>query len=518
MAGRSASPPPRGQSPPPPEPEDPALQHLLPEERNRRLILHLDVTQVLIMSDLENGLTTDQVLNEILAEMAWGVLDTETGEWVIESEQPTLGAPDRSMISYAQYIMEKYPAGEAVDQTTQAENRELQTKAKHRFTAKGEPGQKFRGVYDQLVKNMTVPNGVKKGFQISKIQVDETALPEDPNADWATNLVRFGRYRIIPSFFKLLQELNREKRMNATIVLRSPSAKLLEDVAVEINNFCNTKHPLYSGSNRTKKAILNGEKGSINFQLMEESKGKLDTSEEVWYMSFDARNSAPPPPPKKEDPLGLGDDDMEEPKPEFVPTQYDGFQQIYAGVVKEVTLERPMCMIEGKVPKDAEVEPPAVMLVDSGDTGVHQIYAYAGTKPLNVALLDAVDGAKLPVEKHQDMFLRVDPYRAITELGYFLEEIKGLEAMRTQRLLDEKQAPLVSGAEMTLEELRALPVKEYLYRTVLPALLPGLQVITRDRPPDPVLWLALYLLRHPKQYNKVLLPNAPAAAPGQPGT
>ena len=29
-----------------------------------------------------------------------------------------------------------------------------------------------------------------------------------------------------------------------------------------------------------------------------------------------------------------------------------------------------------------------------------------------VALLDAVDGAKLPVEKHQDMFLRVDPYPA----------------------------------------------------------------------------------------------------------
>ena len=42
---------------------------------------------------------------------------------VIESEQPTLGAPDRSMISYAQYIMEKYPAGEAVDQTTQARKR-----------------------------------------------------------------------------------------------------------------------------------------------------------------------------------------------------------------------------------------------------------------------------------------------------------------------------------------------------------------------------------------------------------
>merc|ERR1719428_399600 len=130
-------------------------------------------------------------------------------------------------------------------------------------------------------------------------------------------------------------------------------------------------------------------------------------------------------------------------------------------------------MVEGKVPKDVEVEPPTVMLVDSGDTSVHQIYAYAGTKPLNVALLDAVDGKKLPVEKH---------------------------------------APLVSGADLTLEELRALPVKEYLYRTVLPALLPGLQVITRDRPPDPVLWLALYLLRHPKQYSKVLAADSAAAA------
>jgi hypothetical protein len=176
-------------------------KHLLEEERARRLILHFEVTQVLIMSDLENGLTTDQVLNEILAEMAWGVLDTETGEWVLESEQPSLDAPDDAMISYTQYIKEKFPATDVEDEKTRLENEELQTKAKHRFTAKGEPGQMFRGVYDQMIKNMTVPNGVKKGYGIDKVRVNETELPVDPNQDWAANLVRFGRYRILPSFF-----------------------------------------------------------------------------------------------------------------------------------------------------------------------------------------------------------------------------------------------------------------------------------------------------------------------------
>ena len=44
---------------------------------------------------------------------------------MIESEQPTLGPPDRSMVSYAQYLMEKYPAGDSVDPTTQVPARKI---------------------------------------------------------------------------------------------------------------------------------------------------------------------------------------------------------------------------------------------------------------------------------------------------------------------------------------------------------------------------------------------------------
>lgn len=490
----------------------PEHKHLLHDERKRRLILHFEVTQVLVMDDLANGLTTDQVLNEMLSEMAWGVLDTDTGEWVIESEQPTLDPPDKSMISYTQYIRQKFPADESVDMTTQAENSELQTKAKHRFTAKGEPGQKFRGIYDQLVKNMTVPNGVKKGFNIDKVRVNENDLPRDPNQDWAANLVRFGRFKIIPSFFKLLDSLNREKRSNATIVLRSRNARLLEEVQEEIVNFCNTKHPCYSGTNRTKKAIMNGEKGSIDFRLDKQSVGQLDPADGAWYLTFAERDSGEKPPPP-EDP-DLVDPDELPPEPELVPTQREGVHEVSACIVKEVTLERNLISIEDKVPKDAtEAECPAPIFMDPADTAVHQVYLYPGTKPLNVQVLDAVDGKRVPPQKVSECFVRVDPYRAITELEYFLKEIfgpGGCEALRTKKLLEEKLAPAAAEPDMNLEELRALPPKEYLYRTVLPALLPGLQVITRDRPPDPVLWLALYLLRHPKQYSKVLLPQQTA--------
>merc|ERR1719428_1875315 len=469
------------------------------------LILHFDVTQVLIMSDMENNLTTDQVLNEILAEMAWGVLDTETGEWVLESEQPSLDAPDDAMISYTQYIREKFPATDVEDEKTRLENEELQTKAKHRFTAKGEPGQMFRGVYDQMIKNMTVPNGVKKGYGISKVCVNETELPVDPNQDWAANLVRFGRYRILPSFFKLLDSLNREKRKNVTIVLRSSSSLLLEDVAEEINKFCNTQHPLYSGQNRTKKAVMNGDKGSIDFQLKEAHRGQFVAGEDgAWYLSFEARNKVVEKPPND-------DPDIIEEAPPPEPTLYDGYKEIYAGLVKEVTMECAMCCVEHKQEKDFFVPPK--LLVDQGDTAVQQIYFYPGTKPPSVEVLDAVDCASLGSSGY---LMRVDPYRAITEIEYFIRGIAACEAQCTRKILEKKLAPVAKSSELTAEELRSLPPKEYLYRTVLPALLPGLQVVTRDRPADPILWLALYLLRHPKQYNKVLAAEAlkdPASPP-----
>lgn len=45
-------------------------------------------------------------------------------------------------------------------------------------------------------------------------------------------------------------------------------------------------------------------------------------------------------------------------------------------------------------------------------------------------------------------------------------------------------------------ELQALPTKQYLDQTVAPILLQGLQVLAKERPPDPISFLAAYLLKN----------------------
>merc|ERR1712136_327807 len=54
--------------------------------------------------------------------------------------------------------------------------------------------------------------------------------------------------------------------------------------------------------------------------------------------------------------------------------------------------------------------------------------------------------------------------------------------------------------------IKALQPKEYLYRTVIPALLPALEQCQRIRPPDPIEFIAFYMLRHPQGYNKTIQP------------
>jgi protein dpy-30 len=45
-------------------------------------------------------------------------------------------------------------------------------------------------------------------------------------------------------------------------------------------------------------------------------------------------------------------------------------------------------------------------------------------------------------------------------------------------------------------ELEALPTRAYLDQTVVPVLLQGLAAMVQERPPNPIEWLAAYLLNH----------------------
>ena len=47
--------------------------------------------------------------------------------------------------------------------------------------------------------------------------------------------------------------------------------------------------------------------------------------------------------------------------------------------------------------------------------------------------------------------------------------------------------------------LQALPIRAYLDQTVVPLLLDGMSALVKERPPNPVEWLATYLLKHNPQ-------------------
>merc|ERR1719504_394184 len=65
---------------------------LTEDERNRWLILHFALPRTIMTQDMEEGRTTEQELNNLLACMAWGTIDRKPGEagFVLESEDPTL--------------------------------------------------------------------------------------------------------------------------------------------------------------------------------------------------------------------------------------------------------------------------------------------------------------------------------------------------------------------------------------------------------------------------------------------
>ena len=47
--------------------------------------------------------------------------------------------------------------------------------------------------------------------------------------------------------------------------------------------------------------------------------------------------------------------------------------------------------------------------------------------------------------------------------------------------------------------LQALPIRAYLDQTVVPILLDGMSALVKERPPNPIEWLAAYLIRNNPQ-------------------
>lgn len=57
------------------------------------------------------------------------------------------------------------------------------------------------------------------------------------------------------------------------------------------------------------------------------------------------------------------------------------------------------------------------------------------------------------------------------------------------------------GNKKYKQDLASLPTRQYLDQTVVPILLQGLASLARERPRDPIEYLAGYLMRHKREYD-----------------
>jgi len=66
--------------------------------------------------------------------------------------------------------------------------------------------------------------------------------------------------------------------------------------------------------------------------------------------------------------------------------------------------------------------------------------------------------------------------------------------------LIEHEADL-SNAKKPKVDLQSLPIRAYLDQTIVPILLQGMSIVAKERPPNPIEYLATYLLKNKDKYD-----------------
>eukprot|EP01135_Chromosphaera_perkinsii_P002739 Nk52_evm107s226 gene=Nk52_evmTU107s226 len=75
----------------------------------------------------------------------------------------------------------------------------------------------------------------------------------------------------------------------------------------------------------------------------------------------------------------------------------------------------------------------------------------------------------------------------------------GLDANVQNMVSAEREA--LKGGKKDMANVAGLPVRAYLDKTVVPITLDAFAALARERPPNPIEYLAAYLLKHKEKYE-----------------
>ena len=141
-----------------------------------------------------------------------------------------------------------------------------------------------------MLKALNLPKGAKEELNyaielIEKIQRgeplwndnDQDEDHDDPDRKKLTDedkimmeLFGEGKFHIIPSFFRTLIFLKKQKR-EFSVVFRNMGHRDLDKIVWEFNRFCSGTHPCYSGRNGTPLIRFDGSKNAKDLRFRDPS-------------------------------------------------------------------------------------------------------------------------------------------------------------------------------------------------------------------------------------------------------
>ncbi|XP_046389062.1 protein dpy-30 homolog [Ischnura elegans] len=80
--------------------------------------------------------------------------------------------------------------------------------------------------------------------------------------------------------------------------------------------------------------------------------------------------------------------------------------------------------------------------------------------------------------------------------------LNGLSDSAMKAVSTEKESFSGAPPKKSRVDLQSLPTRQYLDQTVVPILLQALSTVAKERPPDPINFLAAYLMKHKSQFEQ----------------
>lgn len=161
-----------------------SLRALLATLPRRPIYLHVDINRTIIQTDTVDGKSVEQVLSANVSAASYGTVDKATKEWSLV-HGPEEAQRSDDLYSYSDYVDEILYAHPTFDASATSEAKVLAMKALRKqrqqkyysFPEPGGPGEQFRWAVDKQQQFLTRPSGA-------------------------------GQWHIIPSFFRLVNELS----------------------------------------------------------------------------------------------------------------------------------------------------------------------------------------------------------------------------------------------------------------------------------------------------------------------